>query len=451
MMAPENFSLKHRSFEDFIELARRVGEAKKLANRVIEQLHIGCGYFYEETTHFMVASRKVFTLAAALAAGALVSAGAAQATTTLYWGGNTPGTSGNWSTSTSDTPWATTSTGAIGTDWTDGDNANFQNGGTDTVTVVGTIGATTPVPTITVNNSTTADLLGSDTVNVSGSGAGAGLAGAANSTLVVDGPTVNFTGALRKAEANLTVDGGTVNITSRLSAGVAGWAGKFSGGTTNIDLGTSAYGIRLGDDSFSYNGGGGNTGTGQLSVTITQDTGSTVAVGGGVTGGVQIGSGSTAGTAATDTYTLNGGSLTTTNLQIAANGTNETAEFDLVGGTITVTNSTPTTANGDGLVFGTSLGSGSSAAFNFVTGNGMLILKDANNGSTAWNFSTLTGIANSDFLVNGTAATSSELTFAADTNLSGYTDISLAPEPASLGLLAVGGMGLLLVRRKKAC
>ena len=51
MKAPENFSLQPRSFEDFIELARRVGEAKKLANRVIEQLHIGCGYFYEDTTH----------------------------------------------------------------------------------------------------------------------------------------------------------------------------------------------------------------------------------------------------------------------------------------------------------------------------------------------------------------------------------------------------------------
>ena len=132
----------------------------------------------------MVASRKVFTLAAALAAGALVSAGAAQAATTLYWGGNTPGTNGNWSTSPSDTPWATSSSGTIGTSWADGDNANFQNGGTDTVTVVGTIGATTQVPTITVNNSTTADLLGSGTVNVSGSGVSLGLAGAANSTLV---------------------------------------------------------------------------------------------------------------------------------------------------------------------------------------------------------------------------------------------------------------------------
>ncbi|MGC8541208.1 MAG: hypothetical protein ACP5QA_11325, partial [Phycisphaerae bacterium] len=127
----------------------------------------------------MVASRKILTaLAAALAAGALVSAGTAQATTTppptLYWGGNTPGTTGNWSTSSLDTPWATSSTGSAGTAWTEGDNANFQNGGTDSVTVVGTIGATTQVPTITVSNSTTADLLGSGTVNVSGSGVSLG-------------------------------------------------------------------------------------------------------------------------------------------------------------------------------------------------------------------------------------------------------------------------------------
>ncbi|MGC8541275.1 MAG: PEP-CTERM sorting domain-containing protein, partial [Phycisphaerae bacterium] len=290
------------------------------------------------------------------------------------------------------------------------------------------------------------DLLGSGTVNVSGSGVSLGLAGAANSTLVVDGPTVNFTGALRQATANLTVDGGTVKITSRLSAGVAGWAGNFSGGTVTIATG-GGYGIRLGDDNFTFNGSGGNTGTGQLSATITQATGSTVTVGG---AGVQIGSGSTAGTTATDTYTLNGGSLTTTNLQIAANGTSETAEFDLAGGTITVTNPTPTTANGNGLAFGTSLGSGSSAAFNFETGNGVLILKDAS-GTTPWTFATLTSIANSKFLVNGVAATSSELTFKADSTLAGYTDIALAPEPASLGLLAVGGMSLLLVRRKKAC
>ena len=115
---------------------------------------------------------------------------------------------------------------------------------------------------------------------------------------------------------------------------------------------------------------------------------------------------------------------------------NSTATYTLSGGTLTTI----------GLTFT------SGAAFNFVGTSGTLFLK--NSGSQPWNFASLTGIANSLFEVNGVAATSGHLAFVTGSGVpSGYTQISaVVPEPASIGLLGLGGLGLLLLgkRRKTA-
>ncbi len=368
----------------------------------------------------MVASRKVFTLAAALAAGALASAGAAQAAT-LYWVGSN--NNGSWDTTTQN--WDTGNGNTINSAWVAGDAAQFSNGGT------ATIAANVSASQLNINANTTLAGNGSYTLTVSGNNPAASGAG---HTLTVNGAAVDFSTGFRGGAPNLELDSGTITIGgsgSNFDPSAANWSLNVTGG--KLDATGATYGFRLGSASFN--------GVGEAAK-ATQSSG-TVEVGG---QGLQIGSGSgstAAGTSYADSYTLSGGTLTLALLKFGAVA-NTTAEFNLSGGTVTVNTNTISFAQG------TSVGT---SDFNFETGNGVLILKDAS-GTTPWTFTTLTGIANSSFLVNGTAATSGELTFAADTNLSGYTDISLAqtntPEPATVGLLAIGGLAL-VVRRRKAC
>jgi len=354
-----------------------------------------------------------------------LAAASAQAVTvtTLYWvGSGSPNYTGSWDTTTQN--WDTANGSSANSAWVNGDAAQFSNGGT------ATINANVSASELGLGANTTLAGNGSYTLTVTGNNPGAGGAG---KTLTVNGAAVDFSG-LRNGVPNLELDSGTITVggnSSNFYSSSVGWSLNVTGGT--LDATGATYGLRLGSASFSGSG---------EAATATQS-GGTVDVGG---LGLQIGSGSgstAAGTSYTDSYTLSNGTLALASLKFGAVA-NTIAEFNLSGGTVTVNTNTISFAKG------TSIGT---SDFNFETGSGMLVLKDSGSTPTPWDFSTLTGIANSSFLVNGAAATSSELTFAADTSLSGYTDISLVPasvpDPATFGLVAIGGLAL-LVRRRKA-
>jgi hypothetical protein len=351
-----------------------------------------------------------------------LAAASAQAVTTLYWVG-TGSPSGSWDNTTQN--WDTANGSTDNSAWVSGYAAQFSNGGT------ATINANVSAAELVLGANTTLTGNGSDTLTVTGDNPAANGAG---NTLTVNGAAVDFSNGFIGGAANLELDSGTITVggSTAIAPTSNGWSLNVTGGTLNAN--TVTHGFRLGSNFFN-----GSTGE---AATATQS-GGTVEVGG---LGLQIGSGSgsTASTTSyTDSYTLSNGTLALASLNFGAVA-NTIAEFNLSGGTVTV--NTNTISFDQGSSVGTSY-------FNFETGNGMLVLKDSGLTPTPWDFSTLTGIANSSFLVNGAAATSSELTFAADPTSAGYTDISLVPasvpDPATFGLMAIGGLAL-LVRRRKA-
>ena len=352
--------------------------------------------------------------------GTLFLAAASAQAATLYWvGSGSPNYTGSWDTATQN--WDTANGSTDNSAWVSGYAAQFSNGGT------ATINANVSAAELVLGANTTLTGNGSYTLTVTDNNPASNGAG---KTLTVNGAAVDFSTGFRGSAPNLELDSGTITIGSgNFDPSAANWSLNVTGG--KLDATGATYGFRLG--SASFNGSG-------EAAKATQSSG-TVEVGG---QGLQIGSGSgsTASTTSyTDSYTLSNGTLALASLKFGAVA-NTTAEFNLSGGTVTV--NTNTISFDQGSSVGTSY-------FNFETGNGMLVLKDSS-GTTPWTFSTLTVIKNSSFLVNGNAATSSELTFAADTNPE-FTDISLTPasvpDPATFGLVAIGGLAL-LVRRRKA-
>ena len=216
----------------------------------------------------MVASRKVFTLAAALAAGALASAGAAQATTTLYWvGSGSPSYTGNWDTTS--TSWDTANGSSTNSLWVNGDGAQFSNGGT------ATINANVSAAELVLGANTTLTGNGSYTLTVTGNNPASNGAG---KTLTVNGAAVDFSTGFIGGAANLELDSGTITVggTTAIAPTSSGWSLNVTGGTLNAN--TVTHGFRLGSNFFN--------GTGEAA-TATQS-GGTVDVGG---LGLQIGSG----------------------------------------------------------------------------------------------------------------------------------------------------------------
>ena len=355
--------------------------------------------------------------------GTLFLAAASAQAATLYWvGSGSPNYTGSWDTATQN--WDTANGSSANSAWVSGDAAQFSNGGT------ATINANVTAAELVLGANTTLTGNGSYTLTVTGNNPASNGAG---KTLTVNGAAVDFSNGFIGGAANLELDSGTITVggSTAIAPTSNGWSLNVTGGTLNAN--TVTHGFRLGSNFFN-----GSTGE---AATATQS-GGTVEVGG---QGLQIGSGSgsTASTTSyTDSYTLSNGTLALASLKFGAVA-NTTAEFNLSGGTVTV--NTNTISFDQGSSVGTSY-------FNFETGSGMLVLKDSSGSTTPWTFSTLTGIKNSSFLVNGNAATSSELTFAADTNPE-FTDISLTPasvpDPATFGLVAIGGLAL-LVRRRKA-
>ncbi len=357
----------------------------------------------------------------AVAACLMAAAASAQATTTLYWAG---GSSGAWDNTTQN--WSTSNGGSANSAWVNGDAAQFGS------VTTASINANVSAAQLNINADTTLTGSGAYTLTVANNNPAAGGAG---QTLAVNGANVDFSTGYRGGAPNLELDSGTITIGgagSNFDPSSKNWALTVNGGT--LDASGATYGLRLGSASFN---GSGEDATG------VQNAG-TVTIGG---QGLQIGTGpgSTAATSSTAvSYTLNGGTLGLTHLNFGAVA-NSSATFNLAGGVVTV--NTNTIAFDTGSSVGTE-------AFNFVTGNGTpgtLVLKNSSNTSGDWNFTSLTGITNSSFLVNGVAATSSDLSFASDPTLTGYTDISVAttPEPSTLAMFVLGtvGLGMLGLRR----
>lgn len=113
------------------------------------------------------------------------------------------------------------------------------------------------------------------------------------------------------------------------------------------------------------------------------------------------------------------------------------AKYELFGGTLTLNRAaTPLyfAADPGDIYFNFGYGSPTSAALNL---------------KGTWDFASLTSIANADFRVYGSPATSDTLRFVAGTGpLAGYTIVYATPEPSTIALAALAFLGAVLLRRR---
>ena len=181
--------------------------------------------------------------------------------------------------------------------------------------------------------------------------------------------------------------------------------------------------------------------------------------GGSVTTGENIGM-AIKNTGQKATYQMQGGTLSTRSIYLGNGGNSYTALFDQTGGDATVSKTIQLAKTGTTLTTSAiyNLGGGTLTIENSV--NPFVFSADANvtdyfdfNGGTlnlegTWDFTSLTGLANADFRVGGVAATSGDLNFEAiDIGGTGFTQITMIPEPSAPALL--GGLGLLALLRRR--
>ena len=135
-------------------------------------------------------------------------------------------------------------------------------------------------------------------------------------------------------------------------------------------------------------------------------------------------------------FNQNGGTVQFSGSLILGNSNDQgLSQYNLNGGMLTIANSTP-------FQF---IQAGGGASFNFLsTGSGQLNLLGS------WSFSDLTAIPNTDFRVDGFAANTSNLVFTPTTiNGTQYTEVQSVPEPSTYALFGLGGIGVLMVLRRK--
>jgi hypothetical protein len=362
--------------------------------------------------------------AAAAAVVAIGGVGVVQATTTDYeWLGTTSNsftTSTNWSNATGyGVPTlGTTNSGPLA----------VANGGTSASPSSGSYMLYSPGSGITTTFSGTGNLLIGATP---GPHAAIGSATVASGTLVGDGNLTVGQGT-NADTALLTVSGGAVNAYDVQVNG---------GGTVAITGGTISNTVAT--DSSFINNGVVNLSAGSLTLSDAFSLGTT----GGGTLNISGGTASVAGTlsvstggATTGSITLTGGSITAASAVALGTSPTETG-----GGTITF-------GTGSGVFEMTGFNSGSpnltfgkNSYFNFLTGSlGSISI----NGASLGYFQGL--VTAGDIKVSGSTATTSEFAYSSSSGQGIYKLVgSSVPEPATLGLVSLGGLGILLLGRTR--